>query len=147
MSYYIRVRLRESPLFSRLKEAKMTSMAPIQESFGTWPKWKIFLLVLFGATAGQAVVWYTGQFYALYFLQTFLKVDGPTANILIAVSLLLGSPFFVLFGGLSDRIGRKPVILAGCLLAALTYFPLFGALTSLANPKLQAAIHKSPVSV
>ena len=131
----------------RIKAEGKTSKAPLTESFASWPNLRIVLLALFGLTAGQAVVWYTGQFYALYFLQTFLKVDGPTANLLIAAALLLGAPFFVVCGRLSDRIGRKPVILAGCLLAALTYFPLFGALTSLANPKLQAALEKSPVSV
>ena len=108
---------------------------------------KIVILALLGGTAGQAVVWYTGQFYVLFFMQSFLKVDGPTANILIAVSLIIGTPFFLVFGSLSDKIGRKPIIMAGCLIAALTYFPLFQALTSYANPKLQAAIEKSPVTV
>jgi len=119
----------------------------LTEAFGQWKNLKIVILALIGLTAGQAVVWYTGQFYALYFLQTFLKVDPPTANILIAVSLVLGSPFFVFFGSLSDKIGRKKVIMAGCAIAALTYFPLFGAITRFANPKLEMAIEKSPVVV
>jgi MFS family permease len=147
VSVWIRLKLNESPAFLKIKAEGKTSKAPLSEAFGQWNNLKIVLLALVGLTAGQAVVWYTGQFYALYFLQTFLKVDGPTANILIAVSLILGTPFFVIFGGLSDRVGRKPIIMAGCLIAALTYFPLFGALTSFANPKLQAAIEKSPVTV
>ena len=147
VSVWIRLKLDESPAFLRIKAQGKTSKAPLTESFGRWANLRIVLLALFGLTAGQAVVWYTSQFYALYFLQTFLKVDGPTANVLIAMALLLGTPLYVVFGTLSDKIGRKPVILAGCLLAALSYFPLFGALTSLANPELQAAIHKSPVTV
>jgi MFS family permease len=130
-----------------MKSEGKTSKAPLSESFGQWSNLKIVILALIGATAGQAVVWYTGQFYALFFLQSFLKVDGPTANILIAISLIIGTPFFILFGSLSDRIGRKPIIMTGCLLAVLTYFPLFNALTTYANPKLQAAIQKSPVTV
>ena len=134
MSYYIRVRLRESPLFTRLKEAKKTSLAPIQESFGTWPKWKIFLLVLFGATAGQAVVWYTGQFYALFFLQTVLKVPLATAYLIVAAALLLGAPLFVFFGSLSDRIGRKQIMMAGNLIAALSYIPIYHAMKAYSSP-------------
>ncbi len=147
VSIWIRLKLAESPAFMKIKAEGRTSKAPLTESFGQWKNLKIVLLALLGLTAGQAVVWYTGQFYALYFLQTFLKVDGPTANVLIAVSLVLGTPFFVIFGALSDRIGRKRVIMAGCLIAAVTYFPLFHALTSFANPKLQAAIEKAPVTV
>jgi MFS family permease len=147
VSIWIRVKLAESPAFAKIKAEGKTSKAPLTESFGQWKNLKIVILALVGLTAGQAVVWYTGQFYALYFLQTFLKVDGPTANVLIAVSLILGTPFFVIFGALSDRVGRKPVIMAGCLIAALTYFPLFHALTSFANPKLKAAIEKAPVTV
>jgi MFS family permease len=147
VSIWIRLKLSESPAFAKIKAEGKTSKAPLTESFGQWVNLRIVLLALFGLTAGQAVVWYTGQFYALYFLQTILKVDGPTANILIAVSLVLGTPFFVIFGALSDRIGRKPIIMAGCIIAALTYFPLFHGLTSFANPKLEAAIEKSPVSV
>jgi len=134
MSYYIRVRLRESPLFTLLKDAKKTSVAPIQESFGTWPKWKIFLLVLFGATAGQAVVWYTGQFYALFFLQTVLKVPLVTAYTIVAVALLVGAPLFVFFGSLSDRIGRKRIMMAGNLLAALAYVPIYHAMKAYSSP-------------
>ena len=147
VSVWIRVKLAESPAFLKIKSEGTTSKAPLTEAFGQWKNLRIVILALVGLTAGQAVVWYTGQFYALYFLQTSLKVDGPTANILIAVALLLGAPFFVLFGSLSDRVGRKPIIMAGCLIAAVTYFPLFHALTSLANPQLQAAIQASPVSV
>jgi MFS family permease len=134
MSYYIRVRLKESPLFTILKEAKATSVAPIQESFGSWPKWKIFLLVLFGATAGQAVVWYTGQFYALFFLQTVLKVPLGTAYVIVAIALLLGAPLFVFFGSLSDRIGRKKIMMAGNLLAALSYYPIYMAMKANSDP-------------
>jgi len=117
------------------------------ESFGQWSNLKIVILALIGLTAGQAVVWYTGQFYALFFLTQTLKVDGASANILIALALLIGTPFFVFFGALSDRIGRKPVIMVGCLIAALTYFPLFKALTHYANPALEAAEQKSPIVV
>jgi MFS family permease len=134
MSYYIRVRLRESPLFTRLKDAKRTSIAPIQESFGSWPKWKVFLLVLFGATAGQAVVWYTGQFYALFFLQTVLKVPLATAYTIVAIALLLGAPLFVFFGSLSDRIGRKKIMMTGNLLAALLYVPIYHAMKLYSAP-------------
>ncbi|MDP9176913.1 MAG: MHS family MFS transporter [Gemmatimonadota bacterium] len=134
MSYYIRVRLKESPLFTKLKDANMTSERPIQESFGTWPKWKIFLLVLFGATAGQAVVWYTGQFYALFFLQTVLKVPLGTAYVIVAIALLLGAPLFVFFGSLSDRIGRKKIMMAGNLIAALSYYPIYMAMKTYSEP-------------
>jgi MFS family permease len=147
VSVWIRLKLSESPAFARMKSEGKTSKAPLTESFGNWGNLKIVILALLGATAGQAVVWYTGQFYSLFFLQSFLKVDGPTANILIALSLIIGTPFFIVFGTLSDKIGRKPIIMAGCLIAALTYFPLFNALTTYANPKLQAAIQKSPVTV
>jgi MFS family permease len=134
MSYYIRVRLKESPLFTALKDRKQTSVAPIRESFGTWPKWKIFLLVLFGATAGQAVVWYTGQFYALFFLQTVLKVPLGTAYVIVAIALLLGAPLFVFFGSLSDRIGRKKIMMAGNLLAALSYYPIYQGMKAYSEP-------------
>ena len=147
VSVWIRLKLSESPAFARMKSEGKTSKAPLAESFGQWRNLKLVFLALIGATAGQAVVWYTGQFYALFFLQSFLKVDAPTANVLIALSLIIGTPFFIFFGALSDRIGRKPIILAGCLLAVLTYFPLFNALTTFANPKLQQAIRSSPVSV
>lgn len=147
VSVWIRLKLNESPAFLKIKSEGKTSKAPLKESFGEWKNLKIVLLALFGLTAGQAVVWYTGQFYALYFLQTILKVAPPTANILIALSLILATPFFIIFGSLSDRVGRKPIIMAGCLIAALTYFPLFHALTALANPKLEAAIESAPVTV
>ena len=147
ISIWIRLKLNESPAFSKMKAEGKTSKAPLSESFGQWKNLKVVILALIGLTAGQAVVWYTGQFYALFFLQSFLKVDGPTANVLIAVSLIVGTPFFIFFGALSDKIGRKPIIMAGCLLAIVTYFPLFNALTTYANPKLQAAIQKAPVTV
>ena len=147
ISVWIRLKLNESPAFAKMKAEGKTSKAPLTESFGRWGNLKIVILALVGGTAGQAVVWYTGQFYVLFFMQSFLKVDGPTANILIAISLIIGTPFFIFFGALSDKIGRKPIIMAGCLLAVLTYFPLFHALTSYANPKLEAAIAKSPVTV
>ncbi|MFN2636273.1 MAG: MFS transporter [Gemmatimonadaceae bacterium] len=134
ISYYIRLRLRESPLFSALKESGRTSRAPIQESFGTWTRWKIFLIVLFGATAGQAVVWYTGQFYALLFLQTVLKVPLVTSYVCVAVALILGAPLFVFFGNLSDRIGRKKIMIAGNLLAAILYVPIYHAMKAFSTP-------------
>lgn len=147
ISVWIRLSMNESPAFKKMKEEGKTSKAPLTESFGQWKNLKIVILALVGLTAGQAVVWYTGQFYALFFLTQALKVDAATANILIAVSLLIGTPFFVVFGTLSDKIGRKPIIMAGCLLAALTYFPLFNALTKAANPDLAAAQAKTRVVV
>jgi len=147
ISVWIRLQLSESPAFKRMKEEGTGSKAPLKESFGQWGNLKLVLLALFGLTAGQAVVWYTGQFYSLFFLTQTLKIDPTTANIYIAVALLLGTPFFVVFGILSDRIGRKPIILAGCLLAILTYFPVFKAITHYANPALEAAQAKSPVVV
>jgi MFS family permease len=147
VSVWIRLRLNESPAFARMKARGRTSRAPITESFARWGNLKVVVLALLGLTAGQAVVWYTGQFHALFFLQSFLKVDGPTANILVTVSLVLGTPFFLVFGALSDKIGRKPIILSGCVLAALTYFPLFQGLTTYANPRLAQAIQTSPVTV
>ena len=147
ISVWIRLRLNESPLFQKMKEEGTLSKSPLKESFGEWGNLKIVLIALIGLTAGQAVVWYTGQFYALFFLTQVLKVDAQIANILIGLGLLLGGPFFVVFGALSDRIGRKPIILAGCLLAALTYFPLFAGLTHFANPALEAAQQRSPVTV
>jgi MFS family permease len=134
MSYYVRVRLKESPLFTKLKETGETSSSPIKDSFGNMAGWKIFLLVLFGATAGQAVVWYTGQFYALFFLQTVLKVPLGTAYMIVAVALLLGAPLFVFWGSLSDRIGRKKIMMAGNLLAALSYFPIYQAMKAYSSP-------------
>lgn len=147
VSVWIRLQLSESPAFERIKAEGKTSKAPLTEAFGQWSNLKVVILALIGLTAGQAVVWYTGQFYALFFLTQTLKVDGASANILIALGLLIGTPFFVFFGSLSDRIGRKPVIMAGCLIAALTYFPLFKALTHYANPALEAAEQKAPIVV
>jgi MFS family permease len=147
ISVWIRLSMNESPAFKKMKEEGKTSKAPLTESFGQWRNLKIVILALVGLTAGQAVVWYSGQFYALFFLTAQLKVDPTTANILIAVALLIGTPFFVVFGTLSDKIGRKPIIMAGCLLAALTYFPLFKALTEAANPDLAAAQAKAQVVV
>jgi MFS family permease len=139
ISVWIRLSMNESPAFQKMKSEGKTSKAPLSESFGQWKNLKIVILALFGLVAGQAVVWYSGQFYALFFLTSVLKVDGPTANILVAVSLIIGTPFFVVFGSLSDKIGRKPIIMAGLLLACLTYFPLFKALTEAANPDLAKA--------
>lgn len=147
VSVWIRLSMNESPAFKKMKEEGKTSKAPLTESFGQWKNLKIVILALIGLTAGQAVVWYTGQFYALFFLTQSLKVDAATANILIAISLLIGTPFFIVFGALSDKIGRKPIIMAGCLIAALTYFPLFKALTEAANPDLAAAQAKNKVVV
>ena len=147
ISVWIRMRLNESPAFRKMKEEGTGSKAPIKESFGEWKNLKIVLLALFGLTAGQAVVWYTGQFYALFFLTKTLAVEANTANIMIALALLLGTPFFVVFGALSDRIGRKPIIMAGCLIAALTYFPTFKGLTHFTNPALEKAQATAPVTI
>jgi MFS family permease len=147
VSLWIRLRLNESPVFQRMVDEGKGSKAPLTESFAKWGNLKLVLLALGGLTAGQAVVWYTGQFYALFFLEKTLKVDGALTNSLVAVALLLGTPFFVVFGWLSDRIGRKPIILAGCLLAVVTYFPIFKALTAAANPQLAAAVASAPVVV
>ena len=147
ISVYIRLSMNESPAFVKMKSEGKTSKAPLSESFGQWKNLKIVLLALFGLVAGQAVVWYSGQFYALFFLTSVLKVDGATANILVAASLIIGTPFFVVFGALSDKIGRKPIILAGMALAVVTYFPLFTALTKAANPDLAAAQAKNKIVV
>jgi MFS family permease len=147
ISLWIRLQLQESPVFREMKEAGTTSKAPLTEAFGRWRNLRWVLIALLGAVAGQAVVWYTGQFYALFYLERILKVDGGTANILIAAALVIGTPFFVVFGWLSDKIGRKPIIMAGCALAAVLYFPLFGALTSAANPALAEAQARAPVAV
>ncbi len=147
VSVWIRLSMNESPAFKKMKEEGKVSKAPLTESFGQWKNGKIVLLALFGLVMGQGVVWYTGQFYALFFLTSVLKVDSATANILIAVSLIIGTPFFVVFGTLSDKIGRKPIIMAGLLLAVLTYFPLFEALTGAANPELARAQVTAKISV
>ncbi len=147
ISVWIRLQMHESPAFKKMKEEGSLSKAPLTEAFGQWRNAKIALLALFGLVAGQAVVWYTGQFYALFFLQNILKVDAFTANVLIAWSLLLGTGGFIVFGALSDKIGRKPIILAGCLIAALTYFPLFKLMTKTANPALYAAQEKAQVTI
>ena len=147
VSVYIRLSMNESPAFAKMKAEGKTSKNPLSESFGQWKNLKIVILALIGLTAGQAVVWYSGQFYALFFMTQALKVDGPTANILVAASLLIGTPFFIVFGSLSDKIGRKPIIMLGCLLAVLTYFPVFEALTKSANPDLYEAQQKNKVTV
>ncbi len=147
VSMWIRMKLHESPVFAKMAAEARTSKQPLAESFGRWPNLKLVILALFGLTAGQAVVWYTGQFYALFFLEKMLKVDGALTNILVGVALVIGTPFYVVFGALSDRIGRKKIILTGCLLAALTYFPLFKALTAAANPALAAAVASAPVTL
>lgn len=146
-SIWIRLSLNESPAFQKMKEEGTQSKAPLSESFGRWSNAKYALLALLGGTAGQAVVWYSGQFYALFFLTQTLKVDGTTTSLLIAGSLLIGTPFFIFFGWLSDKIGRKPIILLGCLLAVFTYFPLFGKLASTANPKLIAATEQVKINL
>ncbi|KQZ72942.1 MFS transporter [Sphingopyxis sp. Root214] len=147
VSLWIRLQLEESPVFKQMKEEGTTSKAPLTEAFGRWENLKWVIVALFGAVAGQAVVWYSGQFYALFFLEKTLKVDGATANILIAIALALGTPFFILFGWLSDKIGRKPIILAGCALAAITYFPAFHMLTTAANPAMAKAQASAAVTV
>ncbi len=145
ISVWIRLKMNESPAFQKMKAEGKHSKAPLTESFGRWSNLKIVLLALFGMVAGQAVVWYSGQFYALFFLTQALKIDAATANILIAIALIIGTPFFVIFGTLSDKIGRKPIIMAGLLLAMLTYFPLFKALAQAGNPDLVAAQTSSKV--
>lgn len=147
ISVWIRLRLNESPIFQKMKDEGKSSKAPLTEAFGNWQNGKLVLLALLGGVMGQGVVWYTGQFYALFFLQSILKVDGYTANLLIAWSLLLGTGFFIVFGVLSDKIGRKPIILGGCLIAALTFFPIFKMITTNANPALEKAIESVKVDV
>ena len=146
VSLYIRLQMNESPAFKKMKEEGSASKAPLREAFGNWRNGKIALIALLGLVAGQAVVWYSGQFYALFFLQNVIKLDSFTANVLVAWSLILGTGGFLFFGSLSDRIGRKPIILAGCLIAALSYLPVFKMLTQVANPALYAA-HQTPVTV
>jgi len=147
VSLWIRMKLDESPVFLSMKRAGTTSKAPLAEAFARWSNLRIVLIALLGAVMGQAVVWYTGQFYALFFLERIVRVDGATTNILTAIALALATPGFIFFGWLSDRIGRKPIILAGCLIAAVTYTSLFHALTFYANPALAAAQARAPVSV
>jgi MFS family permease len=147
VSVWIRMSLSESPAFQRMKSEGKTSKAPLSESFGRWKNLKIVILALLGLTAGQAVVWYAGQFYAMFFLSQQLKVDATTTNLLIAGGLLIGTPFFVIFGKLSDKIGRKPIIMLGCLLAVVTYFPVFKMLTEAANPDLARAQESAGVTV
>jgi MFS family permease len=146
ISLYIRLQMNESPAFKKMKEEGRASKAPLSEAFGNWKNGKIALIALLGLVAGQAVVWYTGQFYALFFMQNVIKVDSFTANVMVAWSLILGTGGFLVFGALSDRIGRKPIILTGCLLAALTFLPAFNFLTKTANPAIHAA-HQTPVTV
>ena len=147
VSLWIRLKLAESPAFERMKAEGKGSSTPLRDSFGKWPNLRLVLLALFGLAAGQAVVWYTGQFYALFFLERVLRVDASLVYVMLAIALLLASPFFIFWGWLSDKVGRKPIILAGCLLAAITYFPLFNALTEAANPRLAAAAASAPVTV
>jgi len=147
ISVWIRMSMSESPAFAKMKAEGKTSKRPLSEAFLQWKNAKIVILALVGLTMGQAVVWYTGQFYALFFLTQTLKIDGPTANILIAIALLLATPFFIVFGALSDKIGRKWIILGGCVIAAATYFPIFKAITHYGNPALENAINTSPVVV
>jgi len=147
ISVWIRLQMQESPAFKKMKEEGTQSKAPLSEAFGQWNNAKIVIFALLGLVAGQAVVWYTGQFYALFFLQSILKVDLFTSNVLIAWSLILGTGGFIFFGWLSDKVGRKPIILGGCLIAAITYFPLFGMLTSIANPQLARALDTAKVQV
>ncbi len=147
VSVYIRMQLNESPVFLEMKQEARLSRAPIAESFGNWANLKLVIFALLGATAGQAVVWYGGQFYALFFLTQVLKVDAQAANYLIAAALVIGTPFFIVFGRLSDKIGRKKIVLAGCLIAAVTYIPIFEGITHYANPAIEAAAAASPVTV
>ena len=152
VSVWIRLSMNESPAFKKMKDEGKLSKAPLTESFGQWKNLKIVILALFGLVAGQAVVWYTGQFYALFYLTQVLKVDAKTANLLIAASLVIGTPFFVVFGSLSDKIGRKVIIMGGLLLAVITYIPntpvsVFNALTHFANPALEKAMATSPATI
>ena len=147
VSVYIRLQLNESPVFLEMKQGATLSKAPLTESFARWDNLRIVILALLGATAGQAVVWYGGQFYALFFLQQVLKVDVKTANYLIAAALAIATPCFILFGWLSDRIGRKKIVLAGCLIAAITYIPIFKGITHFANPAIESAVAASPVTI
>jgi predicted MFS family arabinose efflux permease len=147
ISVYIRMQLAESPVFLEMKAAGTRSKAPLTESFARWGNMRLVILALLGATAGQAVVWYCGQFYALLFLTQVLKVDPQPANLLIAAALLLATPFFLVFGSLSDRIGRKKVVLFGCFLAAVTYVPIFKGITHFANPAIESAANHAPVTV
>ena len=147
ISVYIRLQLQESPAFLQIKEEGRLAKRPLTEAFGNRANLRLMLLALVGATAGQAVIWYGGQFYALFFLEKMLQVEAASANLIIAAALLIGTPFFVIFGALSDRIGRKPIIMGGCVLAALTYFPTFKAITHAANPALERAVSTAPVSV
>jgi MFS family permease len=147
VSIWIRLRLNESSVFQKMKAEGKGSKRPLTEAFGNWANLKIAILALFGATAGEAVIWYGGQFYALFFLTQTLKVPAVNAQIMIAIGLLLGTPFFIVFGWLSDKIGRKPIILAGFALGVITYFPIFQGITHFANPKLEAALASAPVTV
>ena len=147
ISLWMRLKLQESPVFRQMKQEGTTSRAPLTEAFAKWPNAKVVLIALFGAVIGQAVVWYTGQFYTLFFLEKVMRVDGATANIMIAIALIIGTPFFLVFGWLSDRIGRKKIILTGCLIAAVAYFPLFHSLARAVNPALYAAQARAPVTV
>ncbi len=147
MSLYIRLRMKESPIFSTLKKEGKTSTTPLKDSLGNWPNWKRILTSLFGATAGQGVVWYTGQFYALFYLQNILRIEARTANIIVATALVLSMPFFVVFGALSDRIGRKKIMMAGCLIAALSYYPIYIAMEAAAgNNIVSVASTRNPVT-
>ena len=147
ISLWIRLQLSESPVFTAMKELGETSKSPLKEAFARWRNLKIVLTSLFGAVMGQAVVWYSGQFYSLFFMERTLRIDSVTTNVLLAIALALATPGFVFFGWLSDRIGRKPIVLTGCLLATLTYFPLYQALTRYANPALATALRVAPVTV
>ncbi len=147
VSVYIRLQLNESPVFQQMRDEGKVSKAPLTDSFARWSNLKTVLLALFGGTAGQAVVWYTGQFYALFFLTRMLKIEDQAANLLIAAALIIGTPFFIVFGALSDKIGRKPIIMSGCLIAAVCYFPIFTALTHYANPDIEAASTNNPIVV
>ena len=147
VSLWIRLKLNELPLFKRMVDEGKQSKRPLAEAFGQWSNAKIAILALFGATAGEAVVWYGGQFYALFFLTQTLKVPGVSAQIMVAIALAIGTPGFILFGWLSDKIGRKPIMLAGFALAVVTYFPIFQGITHFANPKLEHALATAPVTV